>query len=558
VIAPIVDSARLNTDSMYREEMRFRFCSDHFFAAACMGFDLFNRQIHGPAVDLFFPKNANLPIEDQDPIKFRMHLDPRGTFKSTLGLVDTVQFIASHSEKLAVLYETATQPLARSMMNVTAQNFGRGLLGQMFPEVMLKKRKDDDCYDSSTRQMPGIDPTLGYTSPMTAQAGWHPWLINCDDMVDAINSGIKATTESRQGLISVHHTNKNTLRAGGYLNIRGTRYGPFELYGHELETMNPKKWKVLIRASVIVKSGERILEGEFPAEEDVICPFEALPGMDYETLRDLFYADYVSWQCQQQNDPAGGSVQKFTEKMWQSSLLPVERIPAIGDGTYVCWRLPYGGKPFMADFAEGAAVRIAQGRVYVLDTWHGSYAPTGLGEKIVRTLKQHEPDALIMEAMPGSEYMGAIIRQEMMRRNITMRVEWAPFEEEDHVRGQAILQLEPLMKAGRLFFSQGMTNMKECHRQLVHFGLVEQNGIVDAIRRCAENTQISLIRAQLSEDEIAWQQELREQQQWNQIFELEGVPLVDEQAKQIAEASILAMESVNSFGLPPLPGNLDG
>lgn len=558
-LPPIVDSARMDTDKIYREEMRFRFETDHFFAAMVMGFDQFNRKLHQPAVDLFFPKNHSLPIEEQDPIKFRMHLDPRKTFKTTLGLVDTAQFIGAHSERLTLLYETATQPLARGMMNVTVQHFGRGILGRLYPEIQFKQRVKEDCFDVSTRNTPSIDPTVGYTSPQSAQAGWHPLLLNCDDMVDALNSGIKATEESRKGLIAVHHTNKNTLRAGGYLNIRGTRYHPFDLYGHELDTMNPKRWKTLIRASVIVKSGERMLEGEFPAKEDVICPFSELPEMDYDSLRDLFYADYTSFMCQQQNDPAGGSVQKFTEKMWQASQLPAERIPSIGDGMYVCWRLPYGGKPYMVDYAEGAAVRIAQGKVYVLDAWYGSYAPTGLGEKIVKTLKTHEPDALILEDLPGSEYMGSIIRQEMMKRNVSVRVEWAPFEEEDHVRQQAILQLEPLMRAGRLFFSQGMANMKETHRQLVHFGLVTQNGILDAIRRCAENTQISLIRAQISEEEIAWQQQMREEQQWNMIFETEGVPLIDEQARHIAEASILAMDSVSNFqGLPPLPGGLDG
>lgn len=554
----IVDSARLDTDPTYREEMCFRFETDHFFAASVMGFDQFNRKLHRPAVDLFFPKNRSLPIEEQDPIKFRMHLDPRKTFKTTLGLVDTAQFIAAHSARLTLLYETATQPLARGMMNVTVQHFGRGILGRLYPEILFRQRKNEDCYESSTRRDPSIDPSIGYTSPLTAQAGWHPLLLNCDDMVDALNSGKKATEESRSGLIAVHRTNLNTLRAGGYLNIRGTRYHPFDLYGHELETMNPKKWKTLIRCSVIVKNGERLLNGEFPAEDDVICPFDELPEMDYDSLRDLFYADYVTFMCQQQNDPAGGSVQKIPEGLWNACQMPAERIPVIGDGIYVCWRLPYAGKSYMTD-AEGAAVRIAQGKVYVLDAWQGSYAPTRLGEEIVRTLKQHEPDALIMEDMPGSEYMGSIIRQEMMRRNVSIRAEWVDFEEDDHRRNEAILQLEPLMKAGRLFFSQGMAHMKECRRQLVHFGLVPQNGIIDAIRRCAENTQISLIRSRMSEEEIAWQQKIREEQQWNMIFEQEGVPVVDEQARAIAEASMMAMESISSFqGLPPLPGGLDG
>jgi hypothetical protein len=559
MIEAIVDSARLDTDPAYREEMRFRFETDHFFAAAAMGFNQFNRKLHGPAVDLFFPKNRSLPIEEQDPIHFRMHLDPRGSFKTTLGLVDTAQWFAAHSERLTALYETATQPLAAGMMEVTVQHFGRGILGRLYPEIGFNKRKREDCYDCSTRRDPSIDPSIGYTSPKTAQAGWHPFLLNCDDVVDAINSGKHASPESREALINMHTTNKNTLRMGGFLNIRGTRYSPEDLYGHELETMNPKKWKTLIRGSITVISGAPLVPGEFPLEDDVICNFAELPGMDYDSLRDLFYADFYTYLCQQQNDPLTASLSPFPEKMWQASLYPVDKIPAIGDGTYVCWRLPYGGKPYMVDQAEGAAARIVGGKVFVLDTWQRSYAPSGLGEKIVKTLKLHEPDALIIEEMPGSEYMGSIIRTEMLRRNVSTRVEWVPFEEDDHVRAQAILNLEPVMKAGRLLMSQGMTNMKECHRQFTRFGMIGQNGIIDAIRRIAENSHISLIRAQMTEEEILWQQQLREEQQWNQIFEQQGVPLIDEQAKQIAQASMMAMESaVTSNGLPPLPGGLDG
>jgi hypothetical protein len=559
LIEAIIDSGRLATDPAYREEMRFRFETDHFFAAAVMGFNQFNRKLHGPAVDLFFPKNRSLPIEEQDPIHSRMHLDPRKTFKTTLGLVDTAQWFAAHSERLTALYETATQPLASGMMEVTVQHFGRGLLGQLYPEIGFVKRKREDCYDCSTRRDPSIDPSIGYTSPKTAQAGWHPLLLNNDDVVDALNSGKHASDDNRKSLISICTTNKNTLRAGGFFNIRGTRYHPEDYYGHELETLNPKKWKTLIRASVTVKSGEPLVRGEFPDEEDLICNFAELPEMDYDSLRDLFMAEFETFMCQQQNDPIGASVSKFPEKMWQAALYPVDKIPPIGDGTYVCWRLPYGGKPYMVDQAEGAAARIVGGKVFVLDTWVGSYAPSGLGEKIVKTLKLHEPDALIIEEMPGAEYMGSIIRTEMLRRNVSTRVEWVPFEEDDHVRSQAILNLEPIMKAGRLLMSQGMSNMKECHRQFTRFGMIAQNGIIDSIRWIAENSHISLIRAQMTEEEILWQQQLREEQQWNMIFEQQGVPLIDQEAKRIAEASIMAMESaVTSNGLPPLPGGLDG
>ena len=79
----ILDTDRISSDQQYRDEIRHRCLTDHFFLAELIGFSKFNRRVHQPAVDLYFPKNKNLPIEDQDPIKYRLHLDPRGTFKTT-------------------------------------------------------------------------------------------------------------------------------------------------------------------------------------------------------------------------------------------------------------------------------------------------------------------------------------------------------------------------------------------------------------------------------------------------------------------------------------------
>jgi hypothetical protein len=39
-------------------------------------------------------------------------------------------------------------------------------------------------------------------------------------------------------------------------------------------------------------------------------------------------------------------------------LIAPERIPALGE-TYVCWRLPYGGKDYMAGLAEGNQISSA-------------------------------------------------------------------------------------------------------------------------------------------------------------------------------------------------------
>ena len=555
----ILDTDRIESDAAYREEMRHRFLSDHFFAAECMGFDQFNRTLHRPAVELFFPKNPNVSIEDQDPIKFRMHLDPRKTFKTTLGLVDTAQWLAAHAVRLTLLYETATQPLAASMMSVTVQHFDRGWLRRLFPEMKFTKRKKEDCYDCDLRLEPSIDPTVGYTSPQSAQAGWHPFLMNVDDAVDAVNSGIGASDESRNKLIATHDTNKNLLRAGGYMNIRGTRYHPFDMYGHELETMNPAKWKTLVRGSVTLKNGERLVPGEFPEADEMTVNFAELREMDYESLRDLFYANYETFMCQQMNDPMGGAVVTIPENLWKAAQMDAEHVPPLGE-TVLYWRAPYGGKDCMATHDEGAMVRAVNGKLFVVDAYRGIYTPTGRAEKIVKALKEHEAGVVVIENAPGTEYIGADLRNEGLRRNRSVRVQWADFEEDDHVRNGRMRKVEPLLKSGMLLFSSRMMHLQDCRKQFVNFGLVQENGIIDCVSRATDLVPMSLWRASMTEDELEYQRSRREDAQWSQIFGQMGMNAADEEASQKAMATMLAMEQVKTAagGVSPLPGGLDG
>ena len=555
----ILDTDRIGSDAAYREEMRHRFFADTFFAAECMGFNQFNRKLHQPAVDLQIPWNPNVAIEEQDPVKFRMHLDPRKTFKTTLGLVNTAQALAAHSAKLTLLYETATQPLAASMMNVTVQHFQRGWLRALFPECEFTKRKKEDCWDSDLRTEPSIDPTVGYTSPQSAQAGWHPYLMNVDDAVDAVNSGIGASEESREKLKTTHQTNKNLLRAGGYMTIRGTRYHPFDLYGAELETMNRGKWKVLIRGSLTMKNGERLVAGEFPDEDQMVLNFGELREMDYESLRDLFHADYETFMCQQMNDPMGGAVVTFTEQMWLAAQMDADRIPPIGE-TMLYWRPAYGGKPCMATHDEGAMVRAVNGKLFVLDAYRGIYSPSGRAAKIVEVMKEHQADATVIEAAPGTEYIGADLRNEGLRKNRTVRVQWLPFEEDDHVRQGRMKKAEPLMKSGMLLFSTRMKHAVDCRKQFLNFGLLQENGIVDCVSRATDLVPMSLWRANMTEEEQEYQTRRREDAQWNQIFNQMGMNAVTDDQKQRAMATVMALESVKTIagGVSPLPGGLDG
>jgi hypothetical protein len=565
----IFDTDKIEHDEQYRNDLRHRCITDHFFLAEVMGFKEFRPSVHREAVDLYFPKNPAISIVDQHPIKKRMHLDPRGTFKSTLGRVDSMQWILAFPDYVTILNETATQPLARELSKGIADYFwiGHGgprtILQRLFPELQCAKEPFAtlDTWNSPTRRFDpsDIQKTLAYTSVESVQSGWHPWIMNPDDMAETKNSGISATDAVRRKVIDVYDQNENLLRAGGYINVRGTRYHPFDLYGHLLDNMDSEMWKILIRTSLTVKSGARLLPGEFPDEEDVIMNFAELPGNDYRAMRAKFYANYESFMCQQQNDPQGGHVPKFDDKLWASCLVTPERIPRYGRGAevYTCWRLPYGGKDNMKN-AEGAAALVRDGKVYVTDCWVSTATPSGLAERMVHCHKQTDADAMMILYTPGSEYMATLVRNEAARRNASVKLTWVDWEEDDHRRTAAIEQMEPLMKVGRLLFSTAMTNQMKCKEQFVHFGLVPENGIIECVSKLADMVPLSQMRASMEEDELEWQRRRREDAQLSAFMAQQGMPEVDEQAKQKVQAHLAAMERTTSFSMPPLPGGLDG
>lgn len=561
----LVDIKKLETDAAYREDMRHRCRTDHFFLGNIIGLNKFHSVLHKPAVELYFPKNINLSIEEQDPVKNRMHMDPRGVFKTTLGRIDKLQWILAFPELVTILNESATQPLAKAISKGIADylycpKYAQPTdLQRIFPELVVDKApfNNSDTWNMPNRPTGDLDSTLAFTSPMTTQSGWHPYIINADDMVETKNSGINANPDLRQAVIDTFDTNVNTLRAGGYVYLIGTRYHPFDLYGDTLDSMNAKLWKVLIRGSVTVKDGTRLVPGEFPEEDALILNFKELPGQDYDSLKQKFDKNFESYMCQQQNDPQGGSIATFDEKLYNSCAIDPDLMPPYGGETFVAWRLPYGGKKNMLQ-AEGVAARIVNGKVYVIDCWQGNYIPSRLAERIVQTQKTHEPDGIMILRTPGSEFMASHIRNEAARRNLSIRLQWVDWEEDDHRRNSEIKLMEPMMKAGRILFSNDMTKWQECRKQFVHFGLVEENGIIECVSKFANLIPISQMRANLEEDEIAYIRRRRDDALLNSFLQLQGMPDVDDQAKRKAEAHLQAMQKADTWSMPALPGGLDG
>jgi hypothetical protein len=563
-----LNTERLRDDAAYREDAQHHCFTDLSFMAQVMGLKPFHPVLHKPVMDFYFPKNPKISIEDQSPIKKNfLHLDPRLTWKTTAARTEKMQWLTAFPELITLVNESATQKLAQAISKEGLADYfwkPKGapatLFQLVFPDLVVEKEpfSNKDKWNTPNHQRGTLDSTLAFTSPGSVQSGWHPYILNVDDMVETTNSGKDASPDARQSVINTYNTNMYTLQPGGYIYVIGTRYHPEDLYGRLIDTMDPDTWKVLIRESITVKSGARMMPGEFPGEDDCIVNFAGLPGMDYKSLRKKFYDDYEAFMCQQQNDPQGGNLQVFDENLFLTMQTAPDRVPAMGE-TFCCWRFPYGGKDFM-ESAEGVAARVWEGKVYILDAWSGKYTPSRLAEKIVKECKVHQTNLIMTEDFPGIHYMEAHIRNESLKKNTSVNIQWLDFEDDDNQRLERIRQMEPQARAGKILISQDSGKFAEIRRQLLNLGLTSGNGIVDCISRMTRKIPVSLFRKELEDEEAEMQVRRRHNVMAHFVYgDDAGIQELEDRKAQEAEAHRRAFERTNTFqGLTDTLGGLDG
>jgi hypothetical protein len=138
-------------------------------------------------------------------------------------------------------------------------------------------------------------------------------------------------------------------------------------------------------------------------------------------------------------------------------------------------------------------------------------------------------------------------------------MQWLDFQDDDNLRSERIKQLEPQARAGRVLISTASGKMAELKRQLVNFGLVRENGIVDAISRLAAKVPVSLMRQEIEDEEAERHLRRTHEMMYHFVYGLgEGVAEMESKKRQEQEAHAAAMARMQNVGMTDILGGLDG
>jgi hypothetical protein len=146
------------------------------------------------------------------------------------------------------------------------------------------------------------------------------------------------------------------------------------------------------------------------------------------------------------------------------------------------------------------------------------------------------------------------IYQEATKQNWSVRIERPDFEMDDAVRAGRMKNLQPMMRAGRLWISKWSGQEEELRNQFVNFGMIDQNGLVDCISRLALRIPVSTFQGHVTAEQRAMHQAAKEAGWYDRIYGEGGAAEVEQATTEYREA----MPMRNSYGLRPMLGGLNG
>jgi hypothetical protein len=486
-----IDVARIPADEDYRQELRWRMQTDLFWLAKfVLGYNKITEEWHRPVADVFVKKDPGKPFAQQTRKRRRILLLPRKTYKTSLSICDTVQWVIGFPD-IAIMVMTASNspdsPLADAFVAEVASHFycpegtPKNPLHLCFPEHVLIKMDKAGQFTTPARTRFRRDPTVKGVSIEQSLSGWHPDIIKGEDVQDNRNS------QTSFGLRKVRknfYLNLKMLGEDGLVDLTATRYGPADLYGDMIAKAG-EETILLWKPAYFRREHALKLDDDELNEQDVILQFPE--QISWAFLRNEKALDPESFWTQYMNVAEGAFVPTFAAEKLERAKVTEEHAPA-EDQTHICWRLEYAESKHAA-----CAVGIERGgRMTIVEVARGKFTPTTLAWRIVDTCKRWEVRRVEIEDTPGARSMIPHIRNEALDADWRVDIAWTEFLQDETARSLAIKAAEPHLATGRLLFADKLPLWQEIFRQLYQFGMVEEFDLASVISRVAAKLPASI------------------------------------------------------------------
>jgi phage terminase large subunit-like protein len=399
-------------------------------------------------------------IGRQDECKERMLLWPRGSYKSDIDGVDSVQWVLNAPD-IRIFVLSAKEDNALKFLRQIKKYFyqpedtPRTYLQRLFPEYILTGRdgQSDSPLETPARVLKAEveEPTLWVDAVISTLASKHCDIKKGDDVVSDKNS---QTEEARVKLKNKYDNVANLLDEWGYADHIGTRYAVDDWYGTRLAVMDEAPLKYMCAAAWTVKPEFKDVKLRKIEEHmvDLLFPEK----LTFKSLRAKLLNNEIDFRCQQLNEPAGGEVSlNFDIETLRAHECQPSRVPQTGN-IYVLWDWALTSGKY-SDYSAGVVVKIGPDRdAWVLEVVCDKFKSSELAYQIVALNKKWKPLLTIIEKSNGSELLQLELQRQANKYRLPLNnIMWRQPSNEKDAKRNRIKGLETLLNSDRLFFVQG-------------------------------------------------------------------------------------------------------
>lgn len=473
----------------------------------------------------------------------RMQLIPRKTYKSSIKVVEDVQWIICFPE-IRILTVTAEIGLATAFNGELTTYFtvrgkaernpetnllegGRpNEFQQLFPEHCISESEATAHeYTTPARASlpPGLifkEPTAGTLSMGGTSSGWHCDVMDFDDPVSDRN------TESGKLLDPLYNRIAmitELLESHGFRNFVATRYDVDDPYGRIAENMGVKQlygdcepkdqgFKYMCRPCWWLK-GRPYEQPDYrtwtPVESELDLFFPE--GAPFKVLKKKMKAP-KTFSSQQLNSPSQQVNVTFPEDFVRGLFVPATALPKTGM-IFASWDFAYGmGESVTEDYSVGVVGLLdAKCEWWVIDVVCEHFTPTEKAYQVIKMIRDHHPRRTCIENTPGVKgLMEESIDRQAKKEKIVTNIDWISvgmgIADAKYLR---IAKLHPYATDNRIHFLNNISCADEIVKEFsnVRRGRSKhRNDIPDAIARMVEQYSRygdQVAGMQLTQDEAA-------------------------------------------------------
>lgn len=450
------------------------------------------RESHGPILDLFVKKDDTKRIAEQDTRKLRTLLWPRGGMKSTIDVVDSVQWILNFPA-IRILYLTGDDDLAVGFVDETKGHFivkldDPSLMNLYFPEFCVEESKlgsqfEFTCPLWAAKQTQRKEPTVQAAGITSSLSGRHYEVIKADDAVTNRNAENEDQCKKIAHKISVSARPGKMLRPFGYFDAVGTRYHEDDYYGTVLEknvgdlkittgkcwtlTENPASGQlILIGRGIVIKPEvvERLEKEGKPVNYKEAgkegCDLLLPDIMPYSFLIGEWMDNEDTFEGQINQNPRSQTNTTFPLSLLQRSTVRYDEMPFNGIVSQT-WDFagPFSQQKGRDYCAASSAIWNDKGQFFVHDLIRNRFSPTDLAKAVVDFAMKWKPFVIGIEDATGSKFLEPTIIAEAQKTGnahvmaVCGRIDWIKQDNQKDAKRMRMAGLHPWLTQGRMKFA---------------------------------------------------------------------------------------------------------